>query len=170
MKSTKLVNDGVLAFDKLLHPEDFLESDDDLIPDLPFDDLTPEQMTLIPKTPQPRKRKVSIYDLIDALQQALEVKKRRILRDVDIPEMIIPEKKVDITKLILDLYQRIKVDLGNDQKLTFAQLVPSENKQDKIYTFVPLLHLATQRKIDLFQQVNFGEIEIKLAHPDHIPE
>ena len=48
------------------------------------------------------------------------------------------------------------------KRLTFSQLVPSNTKEDKIYTFIPLLHLTTQRKIDLTQQEHFGEIEIML--------
>ena len=30
-----------------------------------------------------------------------------------------------------------------------------QSKEDKVYTFIPLLHLTTQRKIDLFQQKQF---------------
>ena len=52
-----------------------------------------ENAQLIPRIPQPRKRKVSIYDLVGALQKALEVKKRRVIRSIpdaplDIPEMV----------------------------------------------------------------------------------
>src|SRR3989344_5635587 len=38
--------------------------------------------TLIPRTPQPRQRKVSIYDLVEALERELEVKKRRLLHSI----------------------------------------------------------------------------------------
>ena len=47
-------------------------------------------------------------------------------------------------------------------KLTFIKLTPSESKQDKVYTFIPLLHLTNQRKIDMTQYQHFGEIEVKL--------
>jgi chromatin segregation and condensation protein Rec8/ScpA/Scc1 (kleisin family) len=40
---------------------------------------------------------------------------------------------------------------------------------DKVFTFRPLLHLATGREIDLDQKAHFGEIGIKLANvPDHL--
>ena len=29
-----------------------------------------------------------------------------------------------------------------------------------VYTFIPLLHLSNQRRIDLWQKEHFGEIEI----------
>ena len=47
-------------------------------------------------------------------------------------------------------------------KLTFAKLLPSESKEDKVYTFIPLLHLAQQHKIELVQDSPFGEIKVLL--------
>ena len=57
---------------------------------------------------------------------------------------------------------RVKSFFTNQNSLTFSQLVPSGTKEDKIYTFIPLLHLSNQRKIDLSQKEHFGEIEIML--------
>ncbi|MEK6828202.1 MAG: segregation/condensation protein A [Nanoarchaeota archaeon] len=47
-------------------------------------------------------------------------------------------------------------------KLTFSKLLPSESKEDKVHTFIPLLHLAQQSKIELVQDIPFGEIQILL--------
>ena len=76
----------------------------------------------------------------------------------------IPKKTRDITQVIREVYGKIKAffSINNQKSLTFTQLVPSKNKEDKIYTFIPLLHLTTQRKVDLNQQEHFGEIEIML--------
>ena len=50
------------------------------------------------------------------------------------------------------------------KKLTFNQLLPDEaTKEEKIYTFVPLLYLTNQRKIDIKQDEHFGDIDIHLA-------
>ena len=43
-----------------------------------------------------------------------------------------------------------------------TELVNSERKEDMMYAFVPVLHLATQSKINLDQPEHFGEIYIKL--------
>jgi len=48
------------------------------------------------------------------------------------------------------------------ETLTFTKLVPSEKKEDKIYTFIPLLHLDNQEKVNLMQKEHFGEIEIEM--------
>lgn len=46
--------------------------------------------------------------------------------------------------------------------LKFTELLPSEKKEDKILTFVPLLHLRNQQKVELHQKIHFGEIDIEL--------
>ncbi len=128
-----------------------------------------EILKLIPRTPQPRKRKVSIYDLIDSLEQAMEVKKRRVTRYTsNEPDIDLPERKIDITQVIRDVYGRVKTFFlkasKGKSKLQFSELLPKEpTKEDKVFTFIPLLHLTNQRKIDLNQEQHFGEIEVELA-------
>lgn len=126
-----------------------------------------EAASLIPRVPQPRKRKVSIYDLVNALQKALEVKKRRVLRSIPNMEIDIPKKKKDITLIIKEIYEKIKGFFIAGKRLTFSNLVPSDKKEDKVYTFIPLLHLTHQQKINLEQKEPFGEIEILLRNKDN---
>ena len=119
---------------------------------------------LIPKTPQPRKRKVSLDDLMSAFRKALEVRERRVLRQKEVPKVMnLPVKARDITLIIKSLYKQILVFIKREKRpLTFVELIPSEAKNDKITTFIPLLHLATppHGKIDLRQKKPFGKIEI----------
>ena len=62
------------------------------------------------------------------------------------------------------MYERIRTFFFSEsrQTLTFTKLIPSDKKEDKIYTFIPLLHLHNQRKIDLDQEHFLGEIDIHL--------
>ncbi len=163
MKSTKLVGEDLSELDRLLIGVE-VEMEE-----LGFDETShipklDEIPTLIPRTPQPRKRKVSIFDLVEALERALEVKKRRLLHSIPPLNLEAPKKKRDITQIIRDVYGRIRSffisALGG--KLTFSKLLPSESKEDKVYTFIPLLHLAQQNKVELIQEVPFGEIEVVL--------
>ena len=48
------------------------------------------------------------------------------------------------------------------KNLNFSGLLPSDDKLDKVYTFISLLHLKNQKKIDLLQKEHFGEIDIVL--------
>ena len=107
IKSDKLLTEGIAALDNLMFPqEDILEDFEDKKQRIQL--LENPRLTI--KTPLARKRKVSVNDLINALEKALEVNERRLLRIAEaqkIPENLkIPEKKVDITKLIKNLYDR----------------------------------------------------------------
>lgn len=133
-----------------------------------------DKYKLIPRTPQPRKRKVSVYDLVEALEKALEVNKRRKsrLRDAEISSVQIPDKQIDISKVIFDVYFGIKGYLNKrkKKKMTFSQLVPSKDKRDMVYTFIPLLHLDFQRRIELYQEKHLSEIEFTLNPKYNKPE
>jgi segregation and condensation protein A len=169
MKSSRLVGDAN-QLDQMFNEPEAAELYDELEEE--FQRMArPETPVLIPKTPQPRKRKVSIYDLVKALNKALEVKQRRVLNSIPPMNVEIPEKKKDITEVIKDIYGSIKSFFSRgSEKLTFSKLAPSKSKEDKVYTFIPLLHLANQdhRKIDLFQQKHFGDIEIVLAPKNEV--
>ncbi len=167
IKSKKWMREDMANLDRLFSSaEEEMES---LLDDIE-DEYTPKEKVeaeLIPRTPLPRKRKVSVYDLVNALEKALEVKHRRVLRDMPIFNVMPPKKSKDISLVIKEFYRMIK-QLFIEQKkerVTFSSLLPSEGKEDKVYTFIPLLHLSNQQKINLSQQQQFGEIEITL-HQD----
>jgi segregation and condensation protein A len=173
IKSNQFMSVDMLALDQLIKgPEDVYDEYEDLGEVGIYDieaarrRIASGDYRLIPKTPQPRKRKVSIYDLVNALEKAMEVRKRRILRTIPAYEkqLELPKRGMDIGKAIKEVYLRIgdyfKQNKG--QKLTFTMLLANQDKQEKIRTFMPLLYLTNQRRIDMEQQEHFGEIEIKL--------
>ncbi len=172
IQSYKLVGEDLAELDRLISGPEDEDSEDDIFEDLStFGDTDPfksEKPELFPRTPQPRKRKVSVYELVKALEKALEVKKRRVIRNIPPQNITIPDKKRDITLVIIDIYQRIKDFFGKNKgaKLTFDQLIPSDSKEDKVLTFIPLLHLSNQRKVDLEQERHFGEISVYLARKE----
>ncbi|MBW2964835.1 segregation/condensation protein A [Candidatus Woesearchaeota archaeon] len=177
IKSSKLIGDDLLEFDRLLasgeNPDELYQGEEYVEGQLNQLGMTlgKEHMHLIPKTPQPRKRKVSVYDLIDALAVALNVKRRRILNQIQVrTAMGLPEKKMDLSELMDDLYKIVSEQLASGQAtVAFSNLVPGESKHDKIYTFVPLLHLTNARKVDLAQNEHFGEIWVSLAKKGQKP-
>lgn len=162
IKSNRLVGEDLEELDRIISgqsDEGFFDENVNLT-------LTQEDgqiQPLIPRLPQPRKRKVSIYDLMGALEKALEVKQRRLIKNMPSFDIEIPKKRPNINLVIQNLYLRIKRFFVMGQKnLTFSNLIPSQSKEDKVFTFIPLLHLAHRRKIDLDQKTHFGEIEIYL--------
>ncbi len=165
IKSDRLMKEDIVALDNLLSSAEdqgeFLEELQDFAG--LFAKKRPNAPRLVARTPQPRQRKVSVYDLVEALELALEVETRRNIRKIPgAPEVKVPEKKQDMTKLIGDMYQKVRKTLSSTKVIAFDQLIPSPSREDKVYTFIPLLHLDTQRKIDLLQKEHFGLIQVKL--------
>jgi segregation and condensation protein A len=171
LKSDRLLEEDIVAFENLISS---LDDPGELLDELPVDSPKREKILapgLLPRTPQPRKRKVSVYDLIEALEKALEVEVRRPVYVEPKVKIQLPENFIDMGELIQDVYQKVegyyehngKVDeKGKPHRLTFSELIPSDSKEDKVYTFIPLLHLENQRKVDMYQEIHFGEIEIEL--------
>ena len=164
IKSDILVDEDFAEFDALLYPQDNLD-ENELYAEVSKQYIEHEHPKLTIRTPLARKRKVTINDLIFALQKALEVNQRKTLRKLREREVHvhIPERKIDISLLIKNVYEKI-VNFFKSKKetLTFDKLVDSEKKEDKILTFIPLLHLDNQEKINLIQEQPFGEIKIEI--------
>jgi len=171
IKSKKLLEEDILYLDQLIAQKDQM-TEEEFYEELesgeyrdPASISDEERKQLIPRTPQPRKRKVSIYDLVGALEKALEVKKRRIMRNLPDMDITLPEKKRDITTMIKSIYKSIlsTLQVNKQGHMGFSELLSEKaTKEEKIQTFIPLLHLTNERKIDLHQGEHFGEIGIQL--------
>ncbi len=167
IKSEKLVHSDIANFDNILFPqsEELVEDMDMDFYEKPEPDIPP----LCIKTPQARKRRVSVQDLVGALERALNINKRRVMRkrrflDHDIPD--VPEKKVNLTELITDIFSKIKSLFQKKEQVTFSKLLPEgkSGRDEKIFTLMPLLHLDNQDKINLEQPEHFGEIYVNERH------
>lgn len=172
MKSTRFLDVDMNNLDKLIaytendeplgDEEDYYGDDDESEPLQVGEETVPK---LVPRTPQPRKRKVSVYDLVKALEKALEVKQRRkVLSQRPHPKVELPNQIFDLTMVMNDVYGTIveHYERGG-QPLTFSRMLPEQaSKEDKVFTFIPLLHLSNMQKVDLHQPVHFGDIEVQL--------
>ena len=127
---------------------------------------------LIPKTPMSRLRKVTLPELMIALNKAINTESRRIKREVAIKRakklsyLDIPQfKKIDLKDRIKQFYEKIIKEIkGKDKpkiKLTYSELTKNE-REEKLATFLPLLHLSNAKKIWLEQNNHLEEIWIYL--------
>ena len=110
LKSNRLANEEMYNFDSLLFKgEDTYEDLQDLMDSAPMPGKELFMPKLTIKTPMPRKRKVTLNDLVSALNKALEVEKRRTIRTQlnEVGNVKIPEKKIDISQLIKEIYDKI---------------------------------------------------------------
>lgn len=127
------------------------------------------------KIPRSRKRKVTITELTEALKRAMEVEERREERRQEDLRILNEKKKkiknnrknkIDIFKKIKEVYNRIVVFVKDKKSDTaeFVDILPSQEKRDVIWTFVPLLHLANSGRIKLEQKEAFGPIFVSVKN------
>lgn len=125
---------------------------------------------LIPKSPMPRFRKVTLSELIESLNKAIGTETRRIEKIVLNRNAVretsfsLPQRKISIPNKIKELHFRIVeyFDSNSEElKVPFDKMIGKE-KEDKILSFSSLLHLENQKKIWIEQEEHFGEIHIWL--------
>jgi segregation and condensation protein A len=165
IKTNKLLNQNFADFDSLLFSNDDEDEEDYISNYHKGEEGLNVKLTI--KTPQARKRKVSLQDLMGALEKALDVDERRSIRKrrfERIPDSIkIPERKINLGDKIKVIHTRINDwFLKNKSDITFKHLLEDGSKSDKVYTFMPLLHLENHNKIKMNQPVHFENIYIQL--------
>jgi len=170
IKSEILLNKNLKSLDDILfgrkeeqkHEVEKIELDESKFP------------MLIPKTPLPRYRKVSLDELISALNKAVNTETRRIRREIldknTLREvnLFLPKRRINWAKKIKEIYEKIKSLFEHKRKISFDELVGDGGKDEKIATFIPLLHLDNQEKIWLEQHTHLADISIflKKHHSD----
>jgi segregation and condensation protein A len=166
IKSDRLLNEHITEFDNLLYPpeEDLLLEEDE--EDYRYSIDGKNVPKLLIKSPQTRKRQVSLNELMKALEKALEVDERRRIRRIYeepiIQEAVMPKNVFNISDMIKSVYEKVVYLFTKKQRLNFSELLESETKEDKVMTFIPLLHLCNQQKVNMHQEKSFGEISLTL--------
>lgn len=168
IKSEFLLNKHIKSIDEILFGKKEIEKK---IEKIELDDE--EFPILIPKTPLPRLKKVTLPELMEALNKAINTESRRIKREVavkrahklsyiDIPKF----RRIDLKDRIKEFYTRIlnalnRITKDEKKKITYSKLVGGQ-KEQKLACFLPLLHLSNTRKLWLEQEKHLDEIWIYL--------
>ncbi len=114
--------------------------------------------TIILPTKKPVARKVTIYELLDALEKALRSRRRHINDEMfsfDLHEF-------DIRELIEETYEKIIELFRVEKDVVFSHLLDRDDALEKIMRFQSILHLSNEERIICKQDEPFGEIFI---HP-----
>lgn len=129
-----------------------------------------ELPVLYPKTPLPRMRKVSLQELMSALNKAISTENRRIKKEIigrqalREAEIVMPRTRVNIKDRIRKIYSRILTLFKTKKsKISYSELVGND-RGERIACFLPVLHLDSQQKVWLEQEKHFSEIYVWLYH------
>jgi segregation and condensation protein A len=162
LKSEILLNKYLPSLDDILfgrkeEPKEYTQERLELDEDLP---------DLVPRTPLPRFRKVTLAELMASLGKAIATETRRIKRVVVEKQremevnVSLPKKIINLKDKINEVYEKLMgIFSSREEKISFSELAGHE-KEERIYTFVPLLHLDYQHRIVLEQEKHFEEIWI----------
>lgn len=122
------------------------------------------------RTRIPRKRKVTLNELMGALEEVFEEQKRRQEKPVVREKIVIDIPKYNITKQMNEIFERVKQTADASGLVTFSSLLKERSRKEIIYTLLPILHLAQDGKLSIFQEKFFGEIFIQLPQKEDVKE
>jgi len=165
IKSEILLNKYIRSLDEILFGRK--EEEKKSIEKIEIDES--ELPELIPRTPLPRFRQVTLQELMSALNKAINTEHRRIKREISVrraeklSHVDISKTRVNIRDRIRHVYAKIRVYFKKKpkSKLSFTELV-GEGREEKLAAFLPLLHLENQQKVCMNQEAHFEEIWIWL--------
>ncbi len=126
----------------------------------------PEDLGLLPITRE-TKRKITLEELMLAVEDVIKREKKRAARKKKEPEPI-PEYLIELSnpsseefkKLVEQVYEKIVSTLDSRRMTMFTNILPEKTREGVIKTLFPLLYLATQQRVVLWQDQVFGEIFI----------
>ena len=175
IKSEILLNTYIKSIDEILFGKK--EKKKYALERIELDEEIPE---LVPRSPIPRYKKVTLKELIASLNKAITTENRRIKKEIIHRSALretgisLPKRKINIKDKIKEIYENLLKHLDEDKgkkKVTFTEFIGT-SKEERIASFAPLLHLETQKKIWLEQDQHFEEIHLwlKKTYFKHNPD
>jgi len=164
IKSEILLNQYIKSIDDILFGKK--EQVKTILERIELDEDIPE---LIPRSPMPRFKKVTLKELMESLSRAISTENRRIKKEITTKNAFressfsLPKRKFSIKDKIAEIYRNL-TDLYKERsegRITYAEFV-KDNREEKIFSFLPLLYLEDQKKIWIDQKIPFEDIHIWL--------
>ncbi|MCX8190262.1 MAG: segregation/condensation protein A [Candidatus Diapherotrites archaeon] len=112
-----------------------------------------------------KERSVTLDELLEEIEAVIEktkskmaIQERKEIIAIDVPTMI----KHDLGKKIEELYEKITKSADEQGLVLFSQIVDKSTLLEVVTTFICLLFLASDARINLWQETFFGEIFIAI--------
>ncbi len=125
---------------------------------------------LIPRSPMPRFRKVTLKELVDSLNKAILTENRRI-KKVIVDKNALRETGISLPKRRYNLKNKLKYIQGkillyfdankSHKKVSYTKII-GDDKEERALSFFPILQLENNGELWLEQEAHFEEIHIWL--------
>jgi segregation and condensation protein A len=162
IKSEILLNKYIRSIDEILFGKK--EKVEKILERIELEDEIPE---LIPRSPMPRFRKVTLKELVESLNKAIVTENRRIKKEILNKNALretaisLPKRRYAINDKINEIFGLLFGHLNEDKKsIKFHELINGNSKEERIIYFSSLLHLDNQKKVWLHQDEHFGDIHV----------
>ncbi|MFA5953255.1 MAG: segregation/condensation protein A [Candidatus Pacearchaeota archaeon] len=125
---------------------------------------------LMPKSPIPRYKRVTLQELIGALSKAIVTENRRIKKEIVNTNALresgisLPKKRFNLKDKLKEIHEKLLEYFNNnkeEKKITYTALI-GEDREQRIASFFPLLQLENNKQIWLEQEAHFEEINVWL--------
>lgn len=164
IKSEILLDKYIKSIDEILFGKK--EEKRHILERIELDEDIPE---LIPRSPIPRMKRVSLQELMESLNKAINTENRRIQKEIVNKNALressisLPKKTISITDKIKKIYEKLALHFNDEKniKISYSEFIGT-SKEERIISFSPLLHLENQKKVWLHQDKHFDEIHIWL--------
>lgn len=164
IKSEILLNRYIKSIDEILFGKK--EQVKTVLERIELDEEIPE---LIPRSPLPRFRKVTLNELMESLNKAIITENRRIRKEIISRNTFressfsLPRRKFSIKDKIKEIYDNLakRFNEKKEHKIPYSDFI-NNNREERIMSFLPLLYLEEQKKIWLEQKEPFDEVHIWL--------
>ncbi len=151
------------------------EFDEYIEPDfLAYEEFDDEKFVPTLEVPVKRinRRAVTRDELERAFEDAARVYRRREKRRDEEPELEDPDWGIDLDDgedfhvRLQRLFRKVKKKWSQGKKVLFSTLLNRESREEKFDTFLELLHLQSEGKINCKQEEPFSDILIEVGKDD----
>ncbi|MDY6959149.1 MAG: segregation/condensation protein A [Halobacteriota archaeon] len=154
-----------------LEVEDDEDEFEEVLDDIEIEDeegVNIEYPKLVPRIRRKSKRPVTLDELIKELSKAESVERKRTIKKYNVADSM---KKVEellmiahderIEEKILEIEAILDEKLKERDYLLFSELIESMNSSSIVYTYIPLLFLASKKAIWLEQEELYEDLYIR---------
>ena len=165
IKSELLLSKYLKSIDEILFGK---KEEEKLVRQIDWNEVDIEDLPdLIPRSPMPRFRRVTLKELIESLDKAIVTENRRIKKEIlnnnalRETSISLPKRKFNPMNKSREIYDKLMNYIKQNfaEKVPFSELV-GMNKEERIISFLMLLNLDSQRKVWMEQGTHFDEIFI----------
>lgn len=169
IKSEIILNKYIKNIDSILFGREDEEKKTSSFERIELDEDIPD---LFPKSPMPRYKKVTLNELIESLNKAINTENRRIKKTIVNQNALrqagisMPKNAVGIKGSLNSIKGKIIAHFDanvSHKKISYTNFI-GEGKSERALLFFPLLQLETNGDIWLDQEETFSEIHIWLKH------